>query len=249
MNLALPAALLLVLALPGFIFVYAYTGNLRSRNDPVVSSESMTLGWIFSLVSAIVAHALWVPLSNWVLGTLGSPLSVDIDSVMYWIAGDYKGGFDQHVHPFTRHPYAALSYFASLYIAAGVAGMIAHDIVRRNDWDRKFALLRFNNAWHYLFYADATVAGVLVTVTCAHEGSTCLYAGVLDTYDFSGTGELERIVLISAARAQFSATPGSAPRFARIPGDKFVVWCRDVNTLNIDYLRITKTRGSPPVSS
>jgi hypothetical protein len=73
-SLALPAAILLLLALPGFIFVYAYKGRLRPQNDALVSNASMTLGWIVGLLGAGLAHAIWVPLANYSLTVAGQPI-------------------------------------------------------------------------------------------------------------------------------------------------------------------------------
>lgn len=97
----------MLLALPGFILVYAYTGNLRSQNEPLVNSESMTLGWILGLVSAVIAHAIWVPVADFALRLSGSRLHVDIDSVLCIIAGEYKDGFDKYAQAFTQHAYLA----------------------------------------------------------------------------------------------------------------------------------------------
>ncbi len=96
-----------------------------------------------------------------------------------------------------------------------------------------------------MFYGEPNVDGVLTTVTCAHAGFTCLYAGVLHSFDFTSTGQLDRLVLLGAARAEFTGTPQTIPQFASIRGDKFIVWCRDVNTLNVDYITITNKTPLP----
>ena len=234
MSLALPAALLLILALPGFIFVYSYRGSLRPQNDVMVSSESMSLGWILGLIGAVVSHAVWVPLANGILHFSGSDLSADIDSIAYLLAGEYKEGFDTHVQPLIQHPYLALCYFGSLYLVAGLAGTLLHNRVRALDLDRKYAILRFDNPWHYLFFPTADSIAV-ITVTCQHKDYTCLYAGILQSYQCTSSGELDRLVLLNAARAQLQANTVVSPMFTEILGDKFLIWCRDINTLNIEY--------------
>ena len=236
MSFALPAVLLLLLALPGFIFVYAYRGQLRPKNDALVSNASMTVGWVVGLLGAIVAHAIWVPLASGVLHAFGFGLRIDMDSVAYLLSGEYREHFEHHSRSFTEHANAVLLYFLTLYAAAALLGAALHSIVRRTGLDRRFAPLRFNNQWHYLFSEGANESAVLVTVSCKHQDHSCLYAGILHSYDFTSEGELERIMLTSAARASLTAVPAGAPTFVSIPGDLFIVWCRDVNTLNIDYL-------------
>lgn len=234
MSLALPAALLLILALPGFIFVYTYRGSLRPQDDVMVSGESMSLGWILGLIGAVVAHASWVPLANSILHSLGSNLHADIDSIAYLLAGEYKEDFETHIQSFTHHPYLALAYFGSLYVFAGSAGALLHSRVRALDLDRRFAILRFNNPWHYLFFPVADSIAV-ITVTCQHKDYTCLYAGILHSYQFTSSGDLQRLVLLNAARAQLVASTEVQPKFTEIPGDRFLLWCRDVNTMNVEY--------------
>jgi hypothetical protein len=214
----------------------------------------MTMSWMLALIGAVAAHAIWVPWANLSLESHGSPLRVDLDSVAYLLAGEYKDGFPEHARSFTQHPYAVLYYFGSLYISAAAIGMFLHRTVRRFDLDRKFSFLRFNNQWHYLFFGESNVDAVLVTVTCQHQGYTGLYAGILDSYTFTGDGQLESIVLLSAARAELSATSGSAPQFVAIPGDKLLLWSKDINTLNVDYLKVevqtpSATPGSLPATS
>lgn len=151
MSLALPAALLLLLVLPGYIFVYTYKGRLRPQNDALVSNASMTASWIIGLLGAIVAHALWVPLCNCLLRRTGQSLRVDMNSVAYLLAGEYKEGFHSAASALTNYPYQVMGYFASLYVVAAALGALSHYLVRTGRWDRRFRSLRFNNKWYYLF--------------------------------------------------------------------------------------------------
>jgi hypothetical protein len=248
LSLALPAVILLLLALPGFVFIYFYRGRLRPVNDAMVSNGTMNLGWFVALGATGIAHAIWVPLGNAYLAATDAHLAVDLNSVAYFLAGEYKEHFAEHAAAFTQHPYGVLGYFASLYMAAGLLGVGLHALIRGCDFDRRFRLFRFNNRWHYLFAGDLTVDAVLVTVTCHHNDHTSLYAGVLDSFEFNGEGQLERLILLQAARAQLAADPAIAPIFTPIAGDKFLIWCRDINTLNVDYLHKVPRKKAPPSS-
>ena len=98
-----------------------------------------------------------------------------------------------------------------LYGAAALFGATLHSVVRRSGLDRQFALLRFNNQWHYLFSEGPNESAVLVTVSCKHQDHSCLYAGILHSYDFTSEGQLERIMLTPAARAELPAAPSLPP--------------------------------------
>jgi hypothetical protein len=249
-SLALPAAILLLLALPGFLFVYAYKGRLRPQNDALVSNASMTLGWIAGLLGAGLAHAIWVPLADACLKVVCKPIRVDLDAVAYLLAGEYKEGFSTAAGAFTHYPYFVLIYFGSLYVTAAGLGALSHHVVRKYRWDRKFRLLKFNNKWYYLFSPEAKITGVVITATCQHKEHTSLYTGVLESYDFTAEGQLELLVLISAARAQLLPSSTIPPVFTPIAGDCLLLWCRDINTLNIDYLYPKPPPPSPaPASS
>src|ERR1700691_2640999 len=117
MNIALPAFAFLLLALPGFMAIYTYKGRLRPQNDALVSSTSMTMGWVLSLLVAGAAHAVWVPLANAYSRKLGSGAQVDLDSVLYLLAGEYKDvqAFTAFEHSLTDYPYCVFFYFATLY--------------------------------------------------------------------------------------------------------------------------------------
>jgi hypothetical protein len=137
-SLALPAALLLLLVLPGYIFVYTYKGRLRPQNDALVSNASMTASWIIGLLGAIVAHALWVPLGNYLLRRTGQSLRVDMDSVAYLLAGEYKEGFHSAASALTDYPYQVMGYFASLYVVAAALGALSHYLAYSSDREHDF---------------------------------------------------------------------------------------------------------------
>lgn len=122
----------------------------------------MSMGWVLSLLVAGIAHAIWVPAADYYLRHWGSGTRVDLGSVLFLLAGEYKD-------PKTQ---------------------------------------------------------------------TCLYAGLLKSYEFSADGEIKRLTLEFAQRAEFSGNIEAITKFVAIPGDRFVIWCRDVNTLNVQYVTV-----------
>ena len=235
---------MLLLALPGFIVVYTYKGRLRPQDDALVSSGSMTMGWVVSLAAAGLAHAVWIPVADYYSRHWGSGAQADLGSILFLLSGEYKdtSAFEKFVRSITDYPYSVFFYFATLYFLVALVGLCLNRFVLGNQLDLKVGFLRFNNKWHYLFGGDQFPRkdAVWVTVTCCHKTQTCLYAGLLKTYEFSQDGEIERLTLEYAQRAEFKGTIDFVPKFVAIPGDRFVIWCRDVNTLNLQYVVVNE---------
>jgi len=255
MSLALPAVLLLLLALPGFIFVYAYRGRLRPVNEPLVSGTSVNALWVVGFLCAAVSHMIWVPLTNHFASQGQHGVEVDLHSVAYLLGGSYSdtAAFNEAVRSFTEHPYFVASYFVPLYLVAILLGVYLHKAVTYFQLDRRIPLLRFNNKWHYLFWGEEVsatpITDVWITVTCQHADHTCLYAGFLQSYEFSADGQLERLYLAYAARGEFKSSPDDDPKFVDIAGDVFLIWGKNINTLNVDYVRATRIEDRSAESS
>jgi hypothetical protein len=195
MNLALPAIILLALALPGFIFVYTYKGSLRNYNEPLVSLTAMSMGWVLGLVLGFGSHVLWT-----LVATHLSPYKVDLQTVIFLISGNYEDHkeFAKASASVAEHPYQIAEYFGSLYFAAGFVGFFLHHLIRRFKLDHKFGMLKFNNTWHYVFYGEENaLGGAWLTVSLGHSDHSCLYAGFLKEYVVLADGTLERLVLTS----------------------------------------------------
>ena len=243
MNLALPALILLAVSLPGFIFVYTYKGSLRNYNEPLVSATAMSMGWVVGLILGFGSHTIWVLAAQHL-----TRYTVDLRTVLYLLGGNYDDhvAFAHALTTTTAHPYAIATYFGSLYFASAVTGILLHRGVRHFRLDHKVGMLRFNNTWHYIFWGDENnVAAVWITVSTRHSDHSCLYAGLLLEYVVLADGSLERLVLTNPVyRLSLPADPSSPSTDCQIPGDRFVLWCKDVNTLNVDFIFSKKTSDS-----
>ncbi len=202
MNLALPALVLLYLALPGFLIVKASRGRLaQGSNEPVVNLSAMTVGFVMAMLLAPALHLLWICLVE-----VFTRYTIDLSTVGYLLAGAYQNTdrFNEAIADATRHPLAVLIYFATLCLFAVVLGRWLHVWVIDYKLDRKVSWLRFNNEWHYLFSAPQAEAedkakyehGTRVAVTIKQGETVYLYTGLLETYALTADGKLDRLVLI-----------------------------------------------------
>jgi len=145
------------------------------------------------------------------------------------------------------------------------AGFTLRRVVTRLKLDRRGAplanLLRFDTPWYYLFTGyDRPMPpnGVAIGAVVSLGGIAYLYTGVLVEYFLDDQGQLNRLVLASAARRPLSddaaeeseESPGGrirpAPvgppgdeRFYPIEGDYFVLRYSEVLTLNVRYLDLS----------
>lgn len=248
MNLALPALVLLYLALPGFLIVKASRGRLaQGVNEPVVNLSAMTVGFVVALILAPALHLLWIFLVE-----TFTPYRIDLSTVGYLLAGDYGEGdrFETAMAVTTRHPVAVLGYFGSLCLFAVLLGRWFHTKVIEHKLDQKVSWLRFNNDWHYLLTDPPESEGfnhaTRVAVTVRQGDGVYVYTGFLETYSLTTDAKLDRIVLMEPvyrrpltkdpAEGETLADRDTSGRFYKIPGDRFVVWAKDITTLNVDYL-------------
>ena len=234
-----------MLLLPGFLFIFMYRGAIRSPHEPLVSSQSMTMGWFFAIIAAAVAHAVWIPTVNWVADTVGHPAQVDLHAILFLLGGTFsdKDEYSRSLDAVSNHPYCIASYFLSLWAICGLIGYLAHKMIFRLEFDKKFGPLKFQNKWFYLFTGrdlPFVVTDVWVTVTCQHRETTCLYSGFLESYEQQADGQLERIHLVGAERCDFK-NGHDLSAMTPIPGDRFVIWARDINTINLDYMTFEET--------
>lgn len=251
MSLALSVLVLFFLALPGFLFLAAFRGKfVRAADAPVVDLGQIDAGLLWAFVFAPIAHACWIPVCS-----LFSTVSVNYECLTYLIAGEFEkdGAIANISAGVFGHGWHVIAYFASLYAASIAAGgLIHHLLITRMKLDAKMTALRFDNEWHYLL-SDPSVReeaqAVRATVTVRTGNEVILYTGILDSYSVNSSGNLQYLVLaepvfrrpLSSDRSNPSdADPATSSRFYKIEGDRFIVWDRDITSLNVDFFYLVE---------
>lgn len=129
--------------------------------------------------------------------------------------------------------------------------------VQRFEFDRtgnRFASLARGDApWYYLFSgldhpSDDAIDGAMIAAVVEFKEGSYLYTGVLDGYEVSAEGQLDRLLLVQAQRrklerdrtydAETGAFVDDKGRFYPIAGDVFVLRYDEVKTLNVTYLSL-----------
>ncbi len=236
MNFALPALILVLIFIPGPIFVYTFKGSLRNPKAPMVSTASMNAGWVVAGLFALLIHSMGILFIEWV-----SRWRIDLSAVLYLVAGHYDDGkeFSRVTTLVVEHYLAVTTYFLSVCAAAVFLGFAIHGLIRKCRLDRTHSTFRFNNSWHYLL-SDPQDDDVdcWVTVTVKHANHSCMYSGILESYAQAADGELERFALCAPIfRLELNCPPSDDDvKYCRVESDRLVIWCKDVNTLNVEYI-------------
>lgn len=153
----------------------------------------------------------------------------------------------RHYDWLNDHPGPIFTYFFSTHILAfGLAWLWRYQLVRRFGLDRPsfrlHAFFRPKAPWHYLFAGVdvwEAVDGVLISVIVPLKDATYLFAGLLEDYELTAHGELDRIILSSAVRSNLNdALDESATDDQEIEGDRLILRASEWTTLNIKFLRL-----------
>ena len=246
MNFALPAILLFVVGLPGFLF--------RSR---LKLAEQTSLD--YSPFGRIVIEAfLWALLLHvaWLLGSyllFGATLQTEALLGLLSSSADLQAVAVREVTASSRRVFA---YFLSMYLVAFVVPSLVRQAITRWRLDRSGARLstvfRFHQApWYYLltgadFARDEAPDSVVLAAVIDVAGTPILYVGFLADFFFDPDGQLDRLVLENVVRRPLSRDKSfekvldgepDTDRFYVVEGDYFVIRYEEVLTLNVHYLK------------
>lgn len=246
MNVAFSALLVFLLLLPGFLFRTYF----KRAEKVVLDIKPFGQAAIDAFLAALVLDLVWY----WGAALLTS-YRVNFNALLTLVAGEKSANFDGAIATVAADPWHPGVFFASLYAFAIVAGYGLRYAVTRWHLDRRGAplanFLRFDTPWYYLFTGydrptppDGVAIGAVVCL-----GSTAyLYTGVLIEYFLDDQGQLNRLVLASAARRPLSDDEAASgdqdrplidERFYPIEGDYFVLRYSEVLTLNVRYLDLS----------
>lgn len=252
MNIALPAVVIFLLVIPGFLFRAGLKRADRETLD--YSPFGRVVGQAFSW--ALLLHGLWL-LMAWL--AFGRPLDVRI--LAHLLAAEPQAQARSIAALSSDIPWVLL-YFVPLYVCCWAVPPIIREYIVKHRLDRAGAFfsrwLRFDDApWYYLLHgADLERKPFLIYVSAIVElgGKPTLYDGVLLDYVVDSDGKLDRLILQAASRwdlADFDGAPDKATQRLRrheIFGHYFILSYDETLTLNIRYVHTPATaqHESPP---
>ena len=257
MNVALPALVIFLLVLPGFVFRSRFKRAERTALDyaPFGRVVGEAVLW------ACLLHGLWL-FGSWLF--LGETLRFDLLLGLLSSSPATQTGAIAGVGALAG-PVAR--YFGTLLAACVVAPMLLRSLITWRRLDRLGHWLapvaRFHDApWYYLltgadFEQEELPDLIKVAAVVDVAGQPVLYQGFLEDFYFTPDGALDRLVLQGVGRRPLSgdksldAAPGdpaAEERFYPVEGDYFVLRYAEAITLNIQYLRLEEEAepSAPP---
>jgi len=244
MNVAFPALLVFLLLLPGFLFRNAFKRAERTTLDWKPFGQAVTA----SVLTAFFLNGLW-----YLLTLLVTRSGADFGVLLTLLLGDRSQNADAAIGKLTADPWHPFAFLGTLYVVSAAGCRALRHLVTRYQLDRRDSpianLVRFNTPWYYLFTGydqSPRPDGVYVSAVVNFDDGSYIYSGILVEYFLNDEGQLDRLVLTSAARRRLSE---DAPEddaddldagFYPIAGDYLVLRYSEMVTLNVSYIRIVQ---------
>jgi hypothetical protein len=259
MNFALPALVVFIVLLPGFVF------RSLLRRAERTSLDYSPFGQVVSeaVVWACVLHTLWLTVAECLFGR-----ELQVDVLMRLLAADGVGQ-SRAADSVTGQWRWVAEYFLSLLGFSLVAPRVVRWVVKALRWDRLHhplsGVFRLRDApWYYVltgadFAREDKPDLIAISAVVDVAGEPMIYYGLLDEFFVDQDGVLDRLVMQQVMRRPLtldkpSSTviadnanaspapngPSSLERFYPIDGDCFVLRYSEAITLNIEYIKLKR---------
>jgi hypothetical protein len=262
MNVALPALIVFLLLLPGFIF------RTRLKRAERTSLDYSPFGQVAAeaVLWAVFVHLLWLSVSYFIFHYRFAP------AVLMNLLSSSPTNQATASERVSEDFGTVSAYFVTLLFASYAIPKVMRSLISKFRLDRDAApfssIFRFHGApWYYLLTGadfetkdepDFIVVSAIVNVA----GKAVLYVGVLDEFFVDSEGQLDRLVLQEVMRRPIASDKGATEpeeddhtsRFYDIDGDYFVLRYSETITLNVQYVKLTPagslddSRGSPAIA-
>jgi hypothetical protein len=243
-NFALPAILLFLIVLPGFLF----RGRLKRVEQTSLDYSPFGRIVVGGVLWAIALHLVWLGASYLLGWTVRADALIGLMSSSPHLQ-------DDAVAAVTASPLrVVLTYFLSLYafalfVPAGVRRAISTWRLDRAGSPFASVFRYYEAPWYYLLTGadfDDPPVGVSVAAVVDVGGQSYLYVGTLVNFFFDAAGQLDRLVLESVARRPMARDKAdgddlvgdASRRFYDVEGTYFVLRYAEIVTLNINYFRL-----------
>lgn len=238
MNIAFPAFFLLVLVLPGFIFLGSYSRSENTRLDNRAFDSSSAS----ALFIAAFLHAIWIFLAS----SFGKP--VDFELAIKLMTGTKLSETDTLL--LASNMLWIWQYFLSIFFASWFLGNAFQKTVTY-FFPYKDSFLSFDTPWYYelkgFLSKEKDAQLIELSCLCDNKDGSYLYYGILEDFYLDNNGQLDRLVLSNVYRRKLSAddedshgTEGTKPkesdhRYYKVRGDRLILKYTDISNINIEY--------------
>jgi hypothetical protein len=246
-NVALPALVVFVLLLPGFV------ARSRIKLAERASLDYSPFGQVVTeaVIWAAALHAVWLGLTHALTGRV-----FQADMALRLMSADAAAQV-RALDTLAAEAGPVTLYFGTLLALAYIGPAIVRAVIQHYRLDRAGAplagLLRFSGApWYYLlsgadFPREDTPDCIAISAVVNVSGRPVLFTGILVDYFLEPDGRLDRLILQGVMRRPLERdkAPDSVgrdlDRFYPIDGDYFVLRYAEAITLNVEYIKIARS--------
>ena len=248
-NIAFTTLVILILAVPGFVFRASYlSGPFTRQVLPINITDDIARGIVWSLpfhVLGLYASAL---LQH--MGIIHTTLNAEIVAgLLSGIYGSEDQGFAGLIERLSRNSTYMIVYYVSVMALAFILGHALRTLVWSFKLDVRIPwLFRFRNPWIYDLmgrdvpapYRGAQVFAyidALTDIAINGQGKTRLYRGIVAGFTTEENGALRDIYLTEAQRGNFREEDGRMIFEWKpvAPSNLFVLKYSELKNLNITY--------------
>ena len=249
-NIAFTTLVILILAVPGFVFRSSYlSGTFTRQVLPTNMTEDIARGMLWSLPF----HAAGIYASACLVQTGVVRTTLNFETLARVLSGIYSSegeGFHDVIERLYRNGTYITFYYLSVLLSAFVLGHASRKLVWEFKLDVRVPwLFRFRNPWIYDLmgrdvpapYKGAQVFAYVDALTNiaidGQGGRTRLYRGIVAGFTTEENGALRDIYLTEAQRGNFRDDDGQRLFEWKpvAPGNLFVLKYSELKNLNITY--------------
>lgn len=243
MNIALPALVVFVILLPGFVARARFQLVERESIDYAPFGKTVTQ----SVLAAIALHGIWLSGAWFVFDQSLAPTA--LLGMLSSVPEMQATGIRVAAESWNREA----AYFCSLLLTVYVlppflrkAIVKARLDISDESWRRHvWPFFRFDNAsWYYAFSPPVGTRTskapdyVAVTAIVDVAGQATLYIGRLHQYFVDGDGKLDRMILRDVYRCPFDMIDADEAPFREIKCKDFFLRYADALTLSTQYVYV-----------
>ena len=249
MNIAFPAFFILILIIPGFIFLNAYEKVENTTIEKKPFDVSSSLAFFYSLLIHTLLNLLVEPISG---------LVVKYDLCIKLLVGA-KSITESELVLLSEYINWVIAYFSASFILAFLFGKVFQWLMLQLN-PYKSSRFAFDTPWYYELKGklSETENAQFIKVSCLVDssGGSFLYYGLLVDFYLDKDGQLNRIVLANASRRCINKDevtdgeqtttgagaqqPGAQDRFYRIKGKRLILKYDDIKNINTEYYYINR---------
>lgn len=249
MNVALPALIVFIILLPGFIF----RSGLKRAERTSVDFSPFGRAVAEAVLWAVLIHLAWLTFSFVVFARQFEP------TILMHLLSSAPAVQSQAAELVGAEFGSIAVYFLFVLLSSHAIPIFVRTAITRFRLDRDSArfssVFRFHDApWYYLltgadFTKDDQPDMIIVSGIVEVAKEAVLYVGVLDDFYFDSEGQLDRLILQKVSRRPLASDKpmdgSGSHRFYPIDGDNFVLRYSEAITLNVQYVKLTALEPLP----